>query len=108
MHAHAAPSPRRGEGGGEGVRDSPIGPSPLTPSLSPLGRGRRSRSRRCPILSKCGSHELTGGGAGFNRDGIIAKSPFEPPAHLKGDMPRAERARALWREMRRKTWHLPR
>src|SRR5580704_18027702 len=42
-----APSPRRGEGGGEGVRESqgesPRGPSPLTPALSPLGRGRRTR-----------------------------------------------------------------
>jgi L-cysteine S-thiosulfotransferase len=36
--AHTAPSPQRGEGGGEGVPTSR--PEPPHPSLSPLGRGR--------------------------------------------------------------------
>src|SRR5580700_7833005 len=37
MPAVASPSPHGGEGRGEGVR--PRGQSPLTPTLSPLGRG---------------------------------------------------------------------
>jgi hypothetical protein len=41
--ARCVPSPQRGEGQDEGVRDSQNNlqrPNPLTPSLSPLGRGR--------------------------------------------------------------------
>src|ERR1700683_3073972 len=39
--AHTAPSPQRGEGGGEGVPTSR--PEPPHPSLSPLGRGSSER-----------------------------------------------------------------
>src|SRR6202035_1802239 len=47
--ASCVPSPQRGEGQDEGVRDSQNNlqrPNPLTPTLSPLGRG----SSLCQLL----------------------------------------------------------
>jgi len=47
--AHCVPSPQRGEGQDEGVRKSEFllrSPNPLTPTLSPLGRG----SSLCQLL----------------------------------------------------------
>src|ERR1700686_1302925 len=47
-HAHAAPSPRRGEGGGEGALTER--PYPLTPPSPPWGEGEDRRSMRYKLL----------------------------------------------------------
>ena len=49
MPAVASPSPQGGEGRGEGVR--PRGQSPLTPTLSPLGRGSSHAQARSHYTS---------------------------------------------------------
>ena len=70
--------------------------------------GRQSEMQQYRrAVSALGAHFAACRLESFQSDGIIAKSALRAARDYYGDMPRAERARAPWREMRRTRWRSP-